>query len=321
MLTFRPFDHSDADFETIVALWNAHFPNFPASVEEMKYRESVREPDQFWGRVMVEEDGETIAMAFYGDPFEVDSPGEYIIHVQVHPDHERRGVGTAVYDHVVGTLAERDPAMLMSFACEEEPKHLRFLTSRGYESVMRQQDSRLVVADFDESSFADTVTRVDEAGVEITTARELDASRPGWRRELWELDWVLAQDEPHTAPPRKLTFEVYSRHHFDGPGYLPDALFVAIHEDRVVGRSALWRRLGSPDKLDTGMTGSARSHRRRGIATALKIRGIGFAAANGYTLIETSNEENNPMYTLNVSLGFRPIPAWLWLRKECRARS
>jgi hypothetical protein len=27
-------------------------------------------------------------------------------------------------------------------------------------------------------------------------------------------------------------------------------------------------------------------------------------------VIETENEENNPMYDLNLKLGFQPCPAW-----------
>jgi hypothetical protein len=32
-------------------------------------------------------------------------------------------------------------------------------------------------------------------------------------------------------------------------------------------------------------------------------------------VIQTDNEEKNPMYDLNVRLGFRAVPAWLLFRK------
>jgi GNAT superfamily N-acetyltransferase len=313
--SIRPFDHTDADYDAVVEIWNAQFPAIPTTVQEQRYNDKVRNPERFWGRVMAEVDGRPVATSFYGVPLEVEAPGEYLLFVQVHPGWERRGIGTAVYDHVVGILEERDPAMLTSFACEEEPDDMRFLTKRGYERIMREQDSRIDVASFDASRFEGAVRRVANAGIEIRTAAELDAVRPGWRRELWELDWELAQDEPHTSPPRKLPFEEYSRYHFEAPGYLPDALFVAVLSDRIVGRSGLWKRLGAEGKLFTGMTGTARSERRRGIATALKVKGIEYARTHGFAAIETNNEENNPMYQLNLALGFEPIPAWWWLRK------
>jgi hypothetical protein len=43
-----------------------------------------------------------------------------------------------------------------------------------------------------------------------------------------------------------------------------------------------------------------------------------FAKAQGARSIQTDNEEKNPMYDLNVRLGFKPIPAWLIFAKELR---
>jgi len=319
VLTLRPFDRSDSDYEAIVEIWNAHFPDLPSTVEEQKYADSVREPDRLWGRVVAEEDGRIVATGFYKDPTEVESPGEYLLHVSVLPECEGRGVGTRVYDHVTALLAERDPAMLMSFACEDEPDHVRFLTKRGYETVMREQDSRLDVASFDRSRFNGLEQRIADLGIEIRTARELEEENPpGWQRELYELDWILTQDEPSTAPHRKTPFETYVKHHFEAPGYVPDAFFIAFEDGRMIARSALWKNLGSADKIFTGFTGTAREHRGKGVATLLKIRGIEYAGENGWTTIETGNEESNPMYKLNVKLGFEPVPAWYWMRKTLK---
>ena len=38
--------------------------------------------------------------------------------------------------------------------------------------------------------------------------------------------------------------------------------------------------------------------------------------AAGIEWIETSNEENNPMYQLNFRLGFEPAAAWLDFEKR-----
>ncbi|MCD4691179.1 GNAT family N-acetyltransferase, partial [bacterium] len=79
-----------------------------------------------------------------------------------------------------------------------------------------------------------------------------------------------------------------------------------------------WIALADPTKLHTGLTGTVRSHRRRGIATALKVAAIDLAKKRGVATIETDNEENNPMYALNVELGFEPQPAWLDFTKRLR---
>ncbi len=60
----------------------------------------------------------------------------------------------------------------------------------------------------------------------------------------------------------------------------------------------------------------ARSHRRRGIARALKAELIQRARARGLErLITNSNVDNAPMRTLNAELGYRPATARIYLRK------
>jgi hypothetical protein len=48
----------------------------------------------------------------------------------------------------------------------------------------------------------------------------------------------------------------------------------------------------------------------------MKVRAIAFAEDYGAKIIETSNEEGNPMYDLNLKLGFEPQSAWLEFRLD-----
>jgi RimJ/RimL family protein N-acetyltransferase len=52
-----------------------------------------------------------------------------------------------------------------------------------------------------------------------------------------------------------------------------------------------------------------RSHRRRGLATALKKAQIRWAADNGYSeLVSDMVEGNAAMRAVNERLGYRPLP-------------
>jgi GNAT superfamily N-acetyltransferase len=76
------------------------------------------------------------------------------------------------------------------------------------------------------------------------------------------------------------------------------------------------------DALYADITSVVPDHRRRKIATALKVFSAKYALEQGYHYIETDtdndtdNEEDNPMYTLNLKLGFEPLPAWVYYKKE-----
>jgi GNAT superfamily N-acetyltransferase len=113
----------------------------------------------------------------------------------------------------------------------------------------------------------------------------------------------------------------------DDPALSGDARFIATDQSELlksessvwVGMSNLWLNDPAHTRLDTGLTGVVRGHRRRGIATALKIRTIEYATQLGAQSIETGNEENNPIVELNRMLGFRPRAAWISYRKEFSA--
>ena len=71
-----------------------------------------------------------------------------------------------------------------------------------------------------------------------------------------------------------------------------------------------------PHKAWTGGLGVLKEFRRKGLATALKIKAIETLLKKGVTEVRTDNEENNPMYKINVALGFKPVPFSLEYMKE-----
>ena len=104
-------------------------------------------------------------------------------------------------------------------------------------------------------------------------------------------------------------------------GFKSDPMFlchVAIYGDKIVGMSLGYRRYstwkGPTMHLEDLIV--SRNYRRKGIATALKIKAIEKLIEKGITEIRTDNEENNPMYKINLSLGFESVPFSLEYMKE-----
>ena len=83
----------------------------------------------------------------------------------------------------------------------------------------------------------------------------------------------------------------------------------------MVGFATLAPLAALPDTLEHELTGVLRSHRRRGIAEALKREQIRWAAAQGYKRLVTYTQEgNDAMRALNLKLGYRERLASISLR-------
>jgi mycothiol synthase len=84
--------------------------------------------------------------------------------------------------------------------------------------------------------------------------------------------------------------------------------FAAVEDGAVVGYARL-HETGMPHRLEHGLTAVRRSHRRRGLATALKRAQIAWAAEHGYRELVTDMVEGNvAMRAVNERLGYRPLP-------------
>ncbi len=318
MMTIRPFNKTDADYQALCDVSNAVWPDRPSVPQATKESDKRRDPKYYFQRLVVESDGGIVASAIYGESEWTHVPGKFFVIMQVHPDHQRKGIGTALYDHIMGDLAGRGPTIFESNAREDRQEGMDFLEKRGFKRTMRDQVSELVVADFDPAPFGWTADRMAENGVEIRTVVELEADGVDWKREMWELEHELMQDVPTDDPVTKQPFEQWVKW-LTHPGFIPEAHFIAIVDGRFIGVTSLWQSMAEKDKLHTNLTGTVRSQRRKGIATALKVLAIEFAQERGARVIRTDNEENNPMYDLNVRLGFKPVPAWWTYRKELKS--
>lgn len=315
-LHVRRFRYDDADYEAAVDIENAIYPEHPQHADSWRYWDSNREAKYLWRRYMGELDGKIVAAAELGHTSWSYQPGKFYVSVAVHPRYQKRGIGSAVYDYLMDEVRLLEPTKLVSHAREDHTDSLSFLEKRGFKPVLRMPTSRLTVAEFDAAPFQEKVARVLQSGVAIKTMAQLKNEDPNWKRKLYELEWECLQDVPTPDPLTRRSLEQFERMTLNNPRILPDAWFIAVDGERYVGLSVLWRNPADKRLLNTGLTGVVRSHRRRGIATALKVQAIEYAKQYGAEEIDTDNEENNPMFQLNIQLGFRPQPAFLDFEKQ-----
>ncbi len=318
MLNFRQFDYeSDSDYENVVACHLAAWPDSGNRIQEWKYHDRVRPKKYYWNRLAIEKDGQIIGSCGYNEVWWNTEVDQYHMGGTVHPDHQQQGIGTAAYHHVLGILQrERKVASVVIDSREDKPGALKIVEREGYRLISRGPRSELQVETFDRPRFAPLLEKLQREGIRFTTVRELMTADPDWQHKLYELDWVFSQDEPSPDTPTKTPFEEYVKDTLESPSFSPHCWFVAVDGEQYAGFSQLWPNHNNLDLLNTGWTGVDRPYRRRGLAKALKLHAIDYARQNGIKRITTENEETNPMYDINMQLGFKPQPAWMTFRKD-----
>lgn len=313
MLALRPF--ADADYPAFAELQRLIWGE-SRTVAGLQAADADFPADALRVRLVAEQDGRPVLVGGYSEtPWSV-APDKYFLSCLVHPAYQGRGLGRAWYEHVAAELEQRGARLLTATTRDDLPAAVGFLERRGFRVTIREPESRLAVAAFDPTAFAG---RTDMRGVRILSLPELQRRDEEWARRCWELEWRLLQDVPTSEPFTREAFDEYQERVTDAAFY-PEGYFVAVDkgDGKLVGTSHVLPRDGEPDVWEFGLTGVVRSHRRRGIALALKLAAIAHAAAHGASMLVTDNEEGNPMYQLNLQLGFRFVCAWLGFERVVR---
>jgi mycothiol synthase len=313
MLTFRPFDYSDDDYERLVAIDNAVFVSYALSVEEWRHRDESRAKGAYFQREMIELRGRVVA---YGQVEQLAEPHKFFFLVALDPQHERPDIRPAFFERALSALAAHKPKALSSGALENNANDVAFLEASGFQPVLREISSELDMMDFDEDVFRPIANQVAAAGIDILSLGQLQRRDPEWKANLYELFYTLLADVPSNNPVEKLPLADFEHTMLRGPNYDVNGWFVALAGREYVGMSQVSQNKVNPEQMYGGLTGVVKSYRRRGIATALKLRGIRYARQIGAKRIVVFNEESNPMVRLNLQLGFWPKPAWVIYEKE-----
>jgi mycothiol synthase len=291
----------EEEFVRLVAVRNAVWPFDPVSADD--YRDWQRQAGDM-ASLLVTEAGEDIAggsgIVGWHSP-----PGVGRLPLWVLPEHRGRGFGTELLAQLSAWLRARDCIEATSPVFEEDAASLAWAERRGFVEVGRNSMLALDLEEFEKPP------AVPPPGVEIVTW----ADRPDTTRGMYEVVLEAGPDIPGEDEAEIEPFESWLTNDMRGLSDRPEATFVALAGDEVVGFAKLSLSADDNEVAFHDLTGVKRAWRRRGIAGALKRAQIEWARANGYRHLKTFNEERNePIRRLNERYGYRRDPGFVTVR-------
>ncbi|MGW1672127.1 GNAT family N-acetyltransferase [Streptomyces sp. NPDC002324] len=287
----RAADPGDA--EAFVAVRRLALP-FMVGTAESVLHDAAHAPDGAHHRQLVAEaDGEVIGTVQLGIADDSPVPGQGFLNVYVHPGHVRRGAGGLLVRAAEERLTAVGAKRLLSWVLDT-PENRAFAERRGYTPSRSAHFLRLDLA---HGTLPPLGTP--PPGAELRTAADFaDDPRP-----LFDLDAEVSADEPGDLGSEFDDYERWLAETYRHP-LLDHALSTVVVVDGTPAAFTAVRTDGR-DRYFTGMTGTARAFRGRGLAKLAKNDSLHRARAAGCTEAFTGNDAGNgPMLAVNKWFGY-----------------
>jgi GNAT superfamily N-acetyltransferase len=223
-----------------------------------------------------------------------DIAGWASVEVFVVPGARGRGLGSELFARCVEHARTLGTTELSTTVDELSTPGRAFAAARGFVEVDREVELRRAIG---HEADPDPLP-----GISIVSLAE----QPTLLEAAYDAVAVEAYSDMPLPGSFLLTREKWLEEERAG---VAEASFVALDNDEVVGYAGMQRR------CEHGLTAVRRSHRRRGIATQLKLHQLAWAARAGVPELATFTQgRNSGMQHINQQLGYQPQPAWLKLK-------
>ncbi|MFI2710144.1 GNAT family N-acetyltransferase [Micromonospora sp. NPDC018662] len=278
------------DAPAVVALRKLVFPYLVRGVESTRRMIDQPPPGEDWAAWVVEADGQVVGWASAYRNMQTSTPGVgEISTLHVHPDHRRRGAGTALLDAALDHVRAIGSTRVLGHARAEA---LPFAQRHGFTPSRELRYSALDL---------DPAPPMPEPppGVRLLPAAGLDP------RRVHRVDAEASRDEPGDVPTDALDYDLWHHECWENLGLDREASTVAEIDGELVALSLVKR---DGDRMWSDFTGTLPAHRGRGLARLTKQAALHAAAARGVRTAYTSNDgANAPMLAVNARLGYRPV--------------
>ncbi len=320
MAEIKKFTETDFEFTEIARLYNMVSHDDKEHVDDLKDAWAIRDQSLIRDRLFLYKESMVIGYLGYGQGRGENKQNCYF-NIFLDPDYNGNGYRKLLYAEMLKEVRAFNCNRLYMSIYEHEnyDESKKLLINNGFKNDFKVRESSLDLGSVVLDEYSSLIGKLDSKGIQFYDAKNEMKDFPDHYQKLEELMWDYFQDMPmpeginHTRMP----FDQFMKHQNRFEKKLYGIQIIAVDGEKYIGATDIYVRSKSdPYKAWTGSLGVLRKYRRQGIATALKVKAFETLCKKGVKTVRTDNEENNPMYLINVALGFTPEPYSLEYQKE-----
>ena len=308
-LIIKPFCNSDEEFELLYHLENtleSHVKDW-GSPGMLKYEANLIPEKCNAECEFLEIGGDVLGYGYTGhDAWAFDTT--LLDSNLAIPNEERYRVCAQTYlEHQISKARRTGGVETLRAWLSRDTEFMRELyTSNGFEISLVEYVSELSLEAFNIERFSKHVQRFEKSSLQIITLKDLQGMYSDWQERLFQVWHRIEMDVPTDVIEPDLDFDFWKASLF-APWFEAEDVYIVLDGDKWVALSSYDRSDRPTDTFSTDLTGVLPEYRRRGICTALKVFALDDLKKKGCKRVFTENEEDNPMYQINLALGFERI--------------
>ena len=311
---------TDEEFKELARIDNLVNHDSINHPDDDKREWKIRDKTLIKDRLLLYQNSQLIGVMYYSQGRENNNRTTFFT-LNIDPAYNTQKTKKLLYNRMIEEIASFSSNKILT-SVYEHPNYdsvKQFLIDNQFKLVQTNREYSCDITKIDIEKYQPLIKKLKSEGIKFYDSKEEMLDWPDHYKKLEQLTWAYSQDFPipdgveHTRSP----FERYMKEINNYYENCYGAEIVAVKDGEYIGSTDLEVYYKTePHKAWTGGLGVLKEFRRRGIATALKIKAIERLLGRGVKEIRTDNEENNPMYKINVALGFEPVPFSLEYMKE-----
>jgi len=320
MIKIKKFTATDLEFSEIARVRNLVNHDSIDHPDEDKNDWAIRDKGLIKDRLLLYNNHKLIGLVYYGQGRNENSRTCFF-NIVLDPKYHNNDYREILYQEMLKKIKKFDSNKLYSNVYDHANyrNHQNLLINHNFKLVQTNREYSCDIRQINTEKYQPLINKLELEGIKFYDSRDEMKKFPNHYRKLEELIWAYEKDIPHPEEIKitRTPFEQAMKMQIDFEENCYGVEIIAVKDGQYIGSTDVEVFPKSePHKGWTGALGVLKEFRRKGIATALKIKAIEVLLKKGITEVRTDNEENNPMYKINVALGFNPVPFSLEYMKE-----